>query len=62
MDKEIIFSTEESSEGGFEASAPGYSIFTQADTYDELKEQVRDAVSYHFDDADENIRFKLRIN
>jgi hypothetical protein len=37
---EIIFSVQESPEGGYEARALGYSIFTQADTMDELKLNV----------------------
>lgn len=36
-DSEIIFSVQESPDGGYEARALGYSIFTQADTMDELK-------------------------
>jgi hypothetical protein len=49
---EIIFSVEESPEGGFEARALGHSIFTQADTVEELRAMVQDAVRCHFDDAD----------
>jgi hypothetical protein len=45
---EIIFSVQESPEGGYEARALGYSIFTQADSMEELKSMVRDAVSCHF--------------
>ena len=45
---EIIFSVQESPEGGFEARALGYSIFTQADSFDELKTMLRDAVACHF--------------
>ncbi len=44
----------ESSEGGWEARALGYSIHTQAETVEELKDMVRDAVQCHF--ADENER------
>ena len=40
---------EESPEGGFEARALGYAIFTEANTMDELREMVRDAVRCHFD-------------
>jgi hypothetical protein len=47
-DSEIIFSVQESPEGGYEARARGYSIFTQADTMDELKRNVREAVQCHF--------------
>ena len=49
---EIIFAVEESPEGGFEARALGHSIFTQADTVEELRAMVQDAVRCHFDDAD----------
>jgi len=49
-DSEIIFAVEESPEGGYEARALGYSIYTQADTLQELKEMLQDAVRCHFDD------------
>jgi hypothetical protein len=48
---EIIFAVEESPEGGYEAHALGQSIFTQAETMDELKAMVRDAVRCHFDEG-----------
>lgn len=50
-ESEIIFAVEESPEGGYEARALGYSIYTQAETLDELKEMVRDAVRCHFDEG-----------
>jgi hypothetical protein len=46
--KEIVFLVEESDEGGFTARALGESIFTQADSMDVLREEVRDAVRCHF--------------
>jgi hypothetical protein len=46
---EIIFAVEESPEGGYEARALGHSIFTHADSLEELREMVRDAVRCHFD-------------
>jgi hypothetical protein len=49
MDKEIIFLVEESPEGGYEARALGHSIFTEADTYEDLKKMVQDAVNCHFE-------------
>jgi hypothetical protein len=49
---EIIFAVEESSEGGFEAKALGYSLYTQADTFEELKVMLQDAVRCHFGEAD----------
>lgn len=50
MNKEIIFVVEESLEGGYEARALGHSIFTQAETLEELKEAVKDAVRCHFEE------------
>jgi len=50
--KEIIFTVEESAEGGYEAKALGHSIFTEADTIEELREAVRDAVRAHFEEKD----------
>ena len=50
-ESEIIFSVQESAEGGYEARALGHSIFTQADTMDQLKQNLREAVHCHFDDS-----------
>jgi hypothetical protein len=49
---EIIFSVQESPEGGYEARALGHSIFTQADTMDELTLNLREAVHCHFDEGE----------
>jgi len=48
---EIIFIVQEAPGGGFIARALGESVSTEADTRDELYEQVRDAVRCHFDEA-----------
>jgi dephospho-CoA kinase len=50
---EIIFEIFESPEGGFEARALGHAIFTQAESHEELKEMVRDAVRCHFENQAE---------
>ena len=50
MTNEIIFTITESLDGGYEAQAVGYPIFTQSDTYTELAEILRDAVKCHFDE------------
>lgn len=50
MAKEIIFLVEDAPEGGYVAQALGYSIFTEADTWEELKSAARDAVLCHFDE------------
>jgi len=45
---EIVFAIQESLEGGFEARALGHSIYTQAETLDDLKAMLQDAVRCHF--------------
>ena len=49
---EVIFLVEEAPEGGYDARALGHSIYTQAETLEELREMVRDAVRCHFDEDD----------
>ncbi len=49
MTEEIVFFAEESPEGGYTAQAMGESIYTQAETLNELKTQINDAISVHFD-------------
>lgn len=49
MDTEIVFLVEESEEGGYEARALGEPIFTEADSVEELRSMVKDAVACHFD-------------
>lgn len=49
-EKKIIFLVEDSNEGGYEAKALGYAIFTEAENLTELKNNVKDAVKYHFDE------------
>lgn len=49
---ELIFIVENAPEGGLTARALGASIFTEADTIENLHEQVRDAVRCHFENGD----------
>ncbi len=48
---ELIFLVEDAPEGGYTARALGFAIFTEADTWDELGAQARDAVRCHFDEG-----------
>lgn len=61
MAQEIIFWIQESPEGGYEARALGYSIFTEAETLDELKREVADAVECHFEQADKPRIIRLHM-
>ena len=51
MSTEIIFEVTEDTGGGYNASALGFGIHTQADTVDALRAAVRDAVATYFDDS-----------
>jgi len=49
---EIVFEISQDSDGGFTAEALGESIFTQADSWDELRANVREAVqAFYLDSA-----------
>ncbi len=49
---ELIFQVEEADEGGYTARALGQPIFTEAESLDELRTNVRDAVRCHFDEGE----------
>ena len=51
MDDEITFVVNEAPEGGYTARALGQSIFTEADDLASLRENIREAVSCHFDES-----------
>ncbi len=61
MSKEIIFLIEEAEEGGYVARALGHSIFTEAETWDDLKEAVLDAVRCHFEKQDKPAMIRLHV-
>jgi len=48
---ELIFVVEESDEGGYIAKALSAPIVTEAETIEELRAMVRDAVECHYDNA-----------
>lgn len=47
---EVIFEVREAEEGGYTARALGYSIFTEAETWEELRDNVREVTTLHFED------------
>jgi hypothetical protein len=52
VNTEIIFLVEEDSASGFFARALGHPIFTEAETVEELKNNIRDAIRCHFDESE----------
>ena len=61
MDKEIVFLVEEAPEGGYQAKALGHDIFTEADTFEELKRMVQDAVQCHFEPKERPFAVRLHL-
>ena len=47
---EIVFSVTQENDGGYVAECLSHDIFTQGDTWDELRVNVREAVSAFFFD------------
>ncbi len=48
---ELIFEVRDAEEGGYCARAPGYGIFTEAETWEDLRASVLEATSVHFEDG-----------
>lgn len=59
--KEIVFIIEESLDGGFEAKAIGYPIFTEGETEDEIRKNILEAVRCHFDENEMPSYINLRF-
>lgn len=59
MAKEVLFLVEDADDGGYTARALDCSIFTEADSWEELKQAIRDAVQCHFDECDRPDRIRL---
>ena len=51
--KEIFFIVQEDQESGYTARAVGQSIFTEAETIPELKENIKEALLCHFDNPED---------
>lgn len=59
--QELVFLVEESGEGGFFARALGESIITEADSYAELRDAIRDAVRCHFAEGERPVALRLHF-
>jgi hypothetical protein len=59
---ELVFEVTQESDGGFIAEALGENIVTEADSWEQLRANVKDAVeAYYFDEAKpEHVRLHLR--
>jgi hypothetical protein len=53
---ELIFEVRDADEGGYCARALGHAIFTEADTWDELRANVLEVTSLRFEDEASELR------
>ena len=58
---ELVFEFTQESDGGFVAEALGESIITQADSWDELRANVREAVKAIYYDRPAPQRLRLHL-
>ena len=58
---ELVFEVTQEGDGGFVAEALGESIITQADTWDELRSNVREAVTAFYFDQPAPARVRLHL-
>ena len=59
--KEIIFEVAQEADGGYTAEAIGESIFTQANSWDELRANVKEAVQAFYFDSVPPASIRLRL-
>ncbi len=58
---ELVFEVTQEADGGFVAEALGESIITQADSWDELRANVREAVKAFYYDRPAPQRLRLHL-
>jgi predicted RNase H-like HicB family nuclease len=58
---EIVFSVTQESDGGYVAECLSYDIFTQGNTWEELRTNVREAVSAYFFDRPKPAAVRLHL-
>jgi hypothetical protein len=59
--KELVFEVVQEADGGYTAEALGESIFTQANTWEELRANVREAVDAFYFDSTPPASIRLRL-
>ena len=59
--KELVFEVVQEADGGYTAEALGESIFTQANTWEELRTNVREAVDAFYFDSTPPASIRLRL-
>jgi len=60
--KEIVFDITQEADGGFSAEALGYDIFSQADSWEELRDNIKEATMGYFFDTPINATIRLHFS
>jgi len=58
---DLIFEVAQEADGGFTAESLGENIFTQADSWEELRANVQEAVEAYFFDRPKPTSLRLRL-
>jgi predicted RNase H-like HicB family nuclease len=58
---EVVFSVTQEADGGYVAECLSHDIFTQADSWEELGTNVREAVSAYFFDQPKPSKIRLHL-
>ena len=61
MRDELVFEVTQEPDGGYSAKAIGESIFTQGDSWEELRAMALDAVKCHFGDSTGPATIRLHL-
>jgi predicted RNase H-like HicB family nuclease len=61
LSMEIVFSVTQESDGGYVAECLSHDIFTQGNTWEELRRNVQEAVSAYFFDQQKPARVRLHL-
>lgn len=55
----LLFVVQEDPDGGYTAKAPGYGIYTQGETMDELLANIKEAIQCHFEEGQAPTSFTI---
>jgi hypothetical protein len=59
--KELVFEITQEADGGFTAKALGESIFTQGDSWDELRVKMQEAVEAFYFESPKPARLRMHM-
>lgn len=61
MDREIVFEVTQEADGGFVAECLSEPVFTEGDNWEQLRENVLEAVSAHYFDREKPHAVRLHL-